>query len=281
MIIYIIILAIVIIITIGLIQYFQNKVTYYPNKLDSNYNFHLKRYKKNLRKQIDNNVTIKEYNINSNNNTINLIYFNNPETTNLMIYAHGNAENITSHMDLFYKFGKMTSIILFDYSGYGKSTGPATTKAICQDIYNVWTFATKKLKVKPENIILYGFSLGGAVTSYLLYKLYTQKQRLPKAIIIQSSFTNSKHMAKQILSPYLYHATKFFIDNTFNSIEYLEKLNNKLKIMIIHSPDDEIINYQHAELFLKKIKCDHIVINGTHNKPKFTEEFWEVFISYL
>ena len=281
MIIYIIILTIVIVITVYLFSYIQNKITYYPEKLESEYDFHLEGHQKNLRKQINKDITLKEYNIKSNKNTINLLHFNNKDTDNLIIYAHGNAQNISSCMDIFYKFGESASIILFDYSGYGKSTGSANTKDICKDIYNVWLFAIKDLQVKPKNIILYGFSLGGAILSYLLYKLDTKNKELPKAIIIQSSFINSRYMAKQLLNPFIYYVFKFLIDNTFNSIEYLEQVNDKLKIMIVHSKDDDIVDYEHAQLFLEKINCDHIIINGTHNNQELTEDFYEAFKFYL
>ena len=262
------------------IPYLQNKITFAPTKLDSNYDYDLAAHENIMKTTINENITLKEHTTKS----INLIHLHNPESTSYIIYFHGNAGNIQTNINVLYDLGHKSSVILFDYSGYGKSTGNPTITRVCENAYDIWLFTTQKLKINPNNIILYGVSLGGAIASYLAHMLYKKNKKLCKAIILQSSFTSSLDLAKDILPELIYLFAKFFINDTFNSIKYLQKLNNHIKIMIAHSKKDEIVNFKHSKLFNKKLSCSNvinIIIGGTHNKPEYTPEFWKIFNSYL
>jgi uncharacterized protein len=271
MLLFIIVIILIILSIIGflIIPHLQNIITFHPTKLDKDHDF-----------KLDTNIT--EHNIPSAKNTINLLYYHNPESTNYIIYAHGNAGNIETNMNhVFTDFGPYANIILFDYAGYGKSSGHPTINTVCENMYDVWTFVTKELKIKPENIILYGCSLGGAIITHLVKQIY--KKELPKAIIIQSSFTSMVDIARDILPNLMYNLTKFFIDNTFNTLKYLQKIKNQtqIKILVAHSSDDEIINFNHSSKMAQKLDCDNVVIFGSHNEFTLGPDFWHIFKTYL
>lgn len=282
MFIYIVIIITIMFLILGflIVPYIQNKITFAPTKLANNYDHDLETHEKMMKALIHDKVTLTEHNIKSGKNTLNLLYLHNPESKNYVIYFHGNAGNNQTNINVLYDFS-ICNVILFDYSGYGKSTGRPTISVVCKDAYNVWLFVTQKLGIKPENIILYGCSLGGAIASHLIYKLYKKNRGLAKAIILQSSFASSLHLFKDMAPKIIYYLAHLFVNNTFNSIKYLKALNNKVKIMITHSKKDDIISFKHSELFAQKINCDHIIIKGTHNKYEFTEEFWEFFNTCL
>ena len=63
------------------------------------------------------------------------------------------------------------SIFIYDYSGYGVSNGIPTEKTAYNDIENIWKYLVENKKVNPNKIIVYGQSLGCAISSYLICNL--------------------------------------------------------------------------------------------------------------
>ena len=54
---------------------------------------------------------------------------------------------------------------MFDYRGYGKSTGYPSQETIYQDGQSVYDWMIKS-NIKPEDVIVWGESLGGTVAHY-------------------------------------------------------------------------------------------------------------------
>jgi len=271
----IIIIAATLVITWNIVTFAQESMTFNPTKLSVTHDFNLKKHENDLKTITNNNITLTEHFI---ENQINAIYFKNPNVTNCIIYAHGNSDTIEECIHFLYEFGQYCNIILFDYSGYGKSSGTPSCKKICDDGFKVWLYATHDLGFKSDNIILYGFSLGGAVVSHLAHTVNHTLDNSPvKAVIVQSSFSSSKQMAKEMFPIPIYHFLKLFMDHTLDSERYLKKLNDKTKIIIMHSEEDEMIGFHHS----KMLANDVVIIKGSHNIPEFTQEFWNRFIDCL
>lgn len=56
------------------------------------------------------------------------------------------------------------NIFSYDYSGYGMSTGKPTEKNLYADIDAAWHALRTRYGISPENIILYGQSIGTVPT---------------------------------------------------------------------------------------------------------------------
>jgi hypothetical protein len=105
-----------------------------------------------------------EFNINgNNNNTINLIYCHNPNTHNVILLSHGNAGNIKRRIPFIYKFIKYASIVIYDYRGYGKSTGSPTESGVYEDIELVYNYLINNIGIMPYHITFYGISLCSSI----------------------------------------------------------------------------------------------------------------------
>lgn len=264
-----------IITTVGLViiwntvSWIQHSLTFNPKRVGIGHDYNLKYHEGKLKNKINKDVILTEYFIDN----INAVYMKNPKKNNCIIYCHGNSGTIENYMKFFYDFGQYANIIIFDYSGYGKSSGFPDSKIICDNAYDVWKFTVNKLGIEPENIILYGFSLGGAVAS----KLATNLNVLPKAVIIQSSFGSQAEMAKDILPIWLYYFLQVFMDHTLDSKENLKKISSKTKIIVAHSKEDELIKFNHS----KSLSNNVVVLKGNHNNNVLTDEFWQKFIGCL
>ena len=79
------------------------------------------------------------------------------------------------------------SVVCLDYRGFGKSitidkkgkpTGtPLSEDSIYKDGKEMLRYVTDKMKVKPENVILHGYSLGGAVASKVAADFAQEQQK--------------------------------------------------------------------------------------------------------
>jgi fermentation-respiration switch protein FrsA (DUF1100 family) len=94
-----------------------------------------------------------------------------PGSTKLTIVNHGNAGNLSTrglYAELFTK--AKTNILLYDYRGYGKSTGAASVHGILDDGLTVYSYARNKLGYPANEIIEFGESIGSAVACHVAAK---------------------------------------------------------------------------------------------------------------
>jgi pimeloyl-ACP methyl ester carboxylesterase len=59
------------------------------------------------------------------------------------------------------------NILLFDYRGYGKSTGAPSEIGLYTDALAVYDYVRKRNDLNQQKIFLFGRSLGGAVALHL------------------------------------------------------------------------------------------------------------------
>lgn len=181
-----------------------------------------------------------------------------PESSRgVILFCHGNAGNISQRIDSFEIFRELGfSTFIFDYRGYGKSEGKPSEKGTYQDAEGAWNYLVREKKVKPEEIIVFGRSLGGGIASYLA------KKYQPRALIIESSFTAVSDIARAFF-PSL--PLKLLLRFKYNTRERLKDIH--CPVLIIHSPDDRTIPFVCGEILYEAanppkkflpIKGDHL-----------------------
>ncbi len=66
---------------------------------------------------------------------------------------------------MFHRLGYNTFI--FDYRGYGESSGSPSESGTYLDAQAAWRYLTEKKAILPASIVLFGESLGGAIAAWL------------------------------------------------------------------------------------------------------------------
>ncbi|MFM6324037.1 MAG: alpha/beta hydrolase, partial [Microcystis panniformis] len=189
---------------------------------------------------------------------------NNSLGKGVILFCHGNGGNISnrlSYLPIFRDLGLAT--FLFDYRGYGKSTGQTSEEGTYQDVEAAWQYLTQERKIPPQKIIIYGESLGGAIASYIAQTTAQQNpQSTPAGLILASTFTSISDRAAE-LYPFL--PIRLLSRFSYNSIERLPKL--KIPVLIIHSTEDEIIPFHHGEKNFQVANSPKklIKLRGDHN----------------
>lgn len=160
----------------------------------------------------------------------------NPIAT--ILFCHGNAGNLTQRIDSFHIFRELScDVFIFDYRGYGISKGKPTEKGLYKDADAVWNYLVKGIRKSPEEIILFGRSLGGGVASYLAEK-YS-----PAALILESSFTSVPDLVPQVM-PFAPKPIKLLTRYKFNTLERMK--NIRCPVLVVHSQEDLLIPYHHG-----------------------------------
>ncbi|HSF47562.1 MAG TPA: alpha/beta hydrolase [Burkholderiales bacterium] len=180
-----------------------------------------------------------------------------PEARGVLLFLHGNAGNISHRLDSIRIFHKLRlSVLIFDYRGYGESEGEPSELGTYLDAEAAWRHLTQDRGVSADKIVLFGRSLGASIAAYLASRLE------PAALIVESTFTSVPDLAQE-LYPFL--PARWLSRFRYDTREYLRATSRP--VLIVHSPNDEIIPYAHGEaLYAAAASPKHLLkIHGGHN----------------
>jgi hypothetical protein len=154
-----------------------------------------------------------------------------------LLFTHGNAGNISHRLDaikLFHDLG--LSVLIFDYRGYGQSGGKPDEAGTYRDAEAAWQHLAAQRGIKPEYIVVFGESLGGAVAAHLA------AQHKPGALILASTFTSVPDLASD-LYPRL--PVRWITRYRYGTRDYLKNVH--APVLVAHSREDEIIPFSHGQ----------------------------------
>ena len=203
-------------------------------------------------------------------------FFPLPEKSPILLFCHGNAGNISHRIEIIkFLVKRNISVFIFDYRGFGQSSGRPSEKGIFIDGIAAYDYLTKIEKISPDRIVLFGRSLGGSVA------IEVALQRKVRCLVIESTFTCIKDMAKTIFP--------FFIFSPFLPHHY----NNILKIggvsvpkLIIHGKNDKIVPFTMGKELFEQATGEKIFLplNGAGHNDSYIiggEGYFELICNFI
>jgi fermentation-respiration switch protein FrsA (DUF1100 family) len=190
-----------------------------------------------------------------------------PAAKGTMLFFHGNAGNISHRMEyllMFHRLGYNTFI--FDYRGYGQSSGSPSESGTYLDAQSAWRYLTEAKGIPPARIVLFGESLGGAVAAWLAMN------EKPGALVLASVFTSVPDMAAKI---YPFLPVRLLSRFDYNTIEYLQSVT--CPVFVAHSPQDDIVPFAHGRALYQAAPepKQFLELQGGHNSGFiFMQEDW-------
>ena len=162
----------------------------------------------------------------------------------VLLYLHGNGSNngdTVSHAWLFSQLG--FSVLLIDYRGYGYSSlaeseaqsdrsFPDETK-VYEDAEAAWKYLIHDRGIEPQNLFIYGHSLGGAIGIEMAV-------RHPEmaGLIVEGTFTSIEAMANTI-GYGRWFPLKLLLTQKFDSMGKISSI--QVPILLIHGTEDEVV----------------------------------------
>jgi uncharacterized protein len=153
-----------------------------------------------------------------------------------VLLCHGNAGNVgdrVMHAALLSAAG--LDVLLFDYRGFGRSTGRPSELGTYRDAHAARSELLARPAVDPDRVIYLGESIGGAVALELAL------EHPPAGLVLMSAFTSVRDMARRHY-PFVPAAV---VPDAYPSLRRVREL--RAPLLVIHGDRDEIVPLMHAE----------------------------------
>jgi hypothetical protein len=186
----------------------------------------------------------------------------------MVIYYHGNNDNISYRkyvVDICRRL--RLNLCLIDYRGYGDSSAVPSSEFLLEDAETVYKHITGYYD--PENIIIWGESLGGIASIWTAHK-YPHKY-----LILLSTFADTKTIIDNMDAPEMFKSLlkKVSKSKLMENGKWIKDVESDT--VIIHSPEDDLLPYVNATMNFNAVSSERkklINISGPHAHPFFKYE---------
>lgn len=147
-----------------------------------------------------------------------------------LLLCHGNAGNVGDrvlHAAVLTAAG--FDVLLFDYRGYGRSSGRPSEEGIYRDARAALTCLVEQRAVDPRRVFYLGESLGGAVALDLAL------ERPPAGLVLLSGFTGVRELGR-LHYPFVPTA---LVPDAYPSLRRIHKL--RAPLLVLHGERDDIV----------------------------------------
>jgi hypothetical protein len=174
-----------------------------------------------------------------------------------VLFCHGNGGNIGDrvlHAALLHRAG--LDVLLFDYRGYGRSTGRASEEGTYRDASAARAALLARREVDAGHVLYVGESLGGGVAIALAH------EAPPAGVVLVSTFTSVRDMARRHY-PFVPAAV---VPDAYPSLRLVGDLHAPL--LVLHGDRDELVPLMFGEALFEAATCpkDMVVFPGVaHN----------------
>ena len=175
----------------------------------------------------------------------------------VVLFCHGNAGNIGSRLDKLLILRRAgASALLFDYRGYGRSSGRPDEQGTYLDAEAAYLWLTEVKKVPAERIIIHGESLGGAVAMELALR------RRAAGLILESTFTSVVERCRQVF-PFL--PADLIVRFRYDTLSKITRLS--VPLLVLHSPADDIVPFAMGRRLFAAARepKTFVELQGSHN----------------
>ena len=148
-----------------------------------------------------------------------------------VLFSHGNAGNIADRLDRVMQLRSTgADFFLYDYRGYGRSTGSPDEEGTYKDGRAAYDYLVKIRGVDPKRLVLMGESLGCAIS------LQIAVEREAAGLVLEAPFASIAHMAGAI---YPFLPLRPFIRTRYDNLDKAARL--KMPLFVIQGTQDEVI----------------------------------------
>ncbi len=207
------------------------------------------------------------------------------KTAGTILFFHGNGDNVSTQLpNTFWLPEQGYDVYIFDYRGYGKSSGVATLDGTINDMELMIAYVVSQLP-EDEKMIVVGHSLGGSMAIYTV--AHSAYRNRIKSLVTIEAFSDYHDVTQDVLSRswlfWLFQwPLSFTIDNTYRPLDSIS-LISPIPILILHSELDEMIDMYHADRLFETANQpkSFALINSNHSNIFFTKENRKVLLDYF
>ncbi|MFN8344782.1 MAG: alpha/beta fold hydrolase [Spirosomataceae bacterium] len=196
---------------------------------------------------------------------LNALWFPRDSTLNthqgqIVLFFHGNRDNLArwghEYAERFTSRGY--NVLMYDYRGYGKSTGKRSEEALHRDAQYLYDFLKKQFS--EDSIVVYGYSLGTGMASR------AAADNRPRLLILEAPYVSIPTLGRAQLPIFPYEWLTRYKFRTDSCFAYI-----RCPIHLFHGTKDITVPYKNSLLLLatptpkSPVKTKLTTIPGGHH----------------
>jgi hypothetical protein len=147
-----------------------------------------------------------------------------------LLYFHGNAGSFLDRAERFRSYlARGRGMLMMTYRGYGGSTGSPSEAANVADAKLAYRHLLK-LGVRPEDVILYGESLGSGIA------VQVAAEHPVGGLILDAPYTSAVDLAASV---YPFLPVRALMTDRYETLRYIAKV--RAPILVVHGDRDRVI----------------------------------------
>lgn len=179
----------------------------------------------------------------------------NPKQTNtntMVLYLHGNAENISSHaMSVYWLAREGVDVLALDYRGFGASEGRAMMPAVLQDLEAAT--AWMRAQHPDKKLVVVAQSIGTALAVNFVATAAAHYQI--EALVLDAPFASFGSVARSALSGnvlgWLVWPFTVLVPSQWDPIKSAAAI--QIPTLIMHSAEDRVVPYPQGQKLYQTI----------------------------
>ncbi|KAK8124760.1 BEM46 family protein [Apiospora kogelbergensis] len=199
-----------------------------------------------------------------------------------IIMFHGNAGNIGHRLPIARMIINYIgcNVFMLEYRGYGLSTGEPDEKGLMLDAQTALDYLRDRAETRGHKLIVYGQSLGGAVSIKLVSK--NQSRGDVVGLILENTFLSMRSLIPSVIPPAKY--LTYLCHQVWPS-EAVIPLITEVPILFLSGLQDEIVPPAHMrklfELAATPTKIWKPLPGGDHNSSVLEEGYFEAISDFV
>lgn len=203
----------------------------------------------------------------------------------VVLFLHGNAENLTSHVHAVrWLPAHGYSVLALDYRGFGQSEGESGIDQVHEDASAALDWLVAQPSAAP--VVVYGQSLGGSVALRLVASS-PHRARI-RAVIADSAFSGYRRIAREKLGQLwltwpLQWPLSFLISDRWSAVDVVARVA-PIPLLLIHGDQDVVVPPSHAQRLYDAAgepKALWRIAEGRHIDAMTREPIRERLVEYL
>jgi pimeloyl-ACP methyl ester carboxylesterase len=154
----------------------------------------------------------------------------------IVIMHHGHEQHLGRYwnrVELFFKAG--FDVFIYDYRGYGRSTGVSTEQSLATDAAAALRYVGSRSITDTLLITHYGHSFGSFNALYSASELHRAR-----SVIVESAFADADVLVRS--ATLLDVPARYLLEGSYNNLNAIKRIT--VPVLIIHGTADVFVDYE-------------------------------------
>ena len=166
--------------------------------------------------------------------TVGITHAHHPQSRVLIVFCGGDRfHRSTEGGEALEVLARNADVVLFDYPGYGDSSGTPTPVSILETALTVYDYASALETSAGKKRVLYGFSLGGLVAAHVA------GLRASEGLVLEATAPNAERWARRQIPWYAKPIVTPLVEPSLASVDATKVLRQyRGEVLVLSGADD-------------------------------------------